>query len=106
MALGTLTNIAGAASQGPVFHDVVSLAGDAAYVAGGTTGLKAQLRTLRGDNREPLYVVGQDCAGYVVVYDFAQDKLLMYEQDGVGALAEVAAGDYHLTTLVLAVVSA
>lgn len=106
MALGLLTSVNAAAAQGPIFYDTVTLVGDAAYPTGGSTGLQAKLQTLRGDGRVIITVSVADGAGYVVHYNNANDKLLLYTQDGAGALADVAdATDLSGVTLKLVIIS-
>lgn len=76
MALGTLTLVAGVASQGPLFFDEVTLVGDGAYPTGGSTGLKAKLQAATGSQREPIAVVPQHPGGaFFLNYDHANEKL-------------------------------
>lgn len=49
MSLGTMTLVDKVASVGPVKHLRVSVVGDGAYVAGGSTGFLAKLRALLGE---------------------------------------------------------
>lgn len=83
MALGAITidKSAGGVASAPVFADVMHFAGDGAYAAGGTAGFQAAVRAKFGDSREVLAVIGQDCGGYVPVYDKANDKLKVYDGD-------------------------
>lgn len=104
MALGLLTSVNAAASQGPIFFDTVTLVGDGAYPSGGSAGLQAKLQTLRGDGRVIVGVISADGVGYVVNYNNANDKLLLYIQDAGGTLAE-ATGDLSGVTLKLVIVS-
>jgi hypothetical protein len=104
MALGLLTGVNAAAAQGPIFFDTVTLVGDGAYPSGGSTGLQAKLQTLRGDGRVIVGVMVADGAGFVTHYNNANDKLIVYTQDGSGALAEVT-GDQSAITYKLIIVS-
>lgn len=85
MALGAMTLVkkAGAVASAPVFCDLIQFAGDGQYGAGGTVGFQALMRAKLGDQRTVLAIVGQDCGGYVPVYDLANDKLKVYEQGAV-----------------------
>lgn len=91
MAFGTMTLIESKqVAQGPVFIDRVTLVGDGAYSSGGTAGLKAKLQLLTKDGRVPFALNTEDGKGQLLQYDLANEKLLAYEQDGGGALAEVS----------------
>lgn len=106
MALGTLTGVSAAAAQGPIFIDTVTLVGDSAYPTGGSTGLQAKLQTLRGDGRVIVFVNVADASGNVLVYNSTNEKLIVYQQDAGGALAEPAnATDLSGTTFKLVIVS-
>ncbi len=106
MALGTLTGVNAAAAQGPIFFDTVTLVGEASYAAGGSTGLQAKLQTLRGDGRVIVFVYVADGSGNVVSYNSTTEKLIVYQQDGGGALAEPAdATNLSSTTFKLVIVS-
>lgn len=106
MALGAMTAVESyQVGQGPVFMDRVTLVGDGAYPAGGSTGLKAKLRALTKDNRAPFAVIVEDGKGFVVQYDVLNDKTLIYEQDAGGALAETATANQSGVTYKLCVLS-
>lgn len=109
MAIGAMTQAAGVGGSpgAPTFHDVISFAGDGAYATGGTATFQTTFRTLTGDSREILAVVGQDCGGYVPVYDKAADKLKVYEAAADGSPLDEAAnaGDLSGTTFVVLVIS-
>ena len=102
-AIGTLANLDAQAAVGPVFYDKITMVGDAAYPTGGTLGLMAKLRTLRGDSREIRNLSGYgSAAGYSLrytppVYDtdgvtvLTADKLQVFLEDQTsGVVAEVA----------------
>lgn len=77
------------------FIDLVSFAGDSSYPTGGTAGFEASMRAAIGrGNIDVVGVIGQDCGGYVPVYDRANDKLKVYfvNNDGAsdGPMIEVA----------------
>lgn len=90
MSLGAMASVSESSAVGPIFHDNVSQVGDGSYPTGGSLGLQAKLRTLRGDQRTILAVKAYSAGGYVVDYNPATDTLKVQEQDGSGALAEVA----------------
>jgi hypothetical protein len=88
MAIGTVT--VGDKYSAP-FHNIscvfVSFAGDGAYPSGGTatfSKLAAILSALGGKKLLSVEAVGA-CGGYVPRYDYANDKLLVYESDNGGA---------------------
>lgn len=102
MSLGTMTHVDKSAAVGPEFTDNVTQVGDSAYVAGGTTGLQAKLRALRGDQRTITQVVDQSVGSHYVVYDPSNDKLKVYVRTtGV----ELANGDDSGSTYRLAITS-
>ncbi len=78
MAFGTMTSVARKACDGPLFLDNVTLVGDGAYLAGGTTGLQAKLRTLRGDQRTIVAVKDNSFGVNYVVYNPANDTLKVF----------------------------
>lgn len=78
MALGTMTSVAKTAGVGPVFTDRVTQVGDGAYTAGGTTGLLAKLRALRGDQRLITKVIDQSVGANYLVYTPADDKIHIF----------------------------
>lgn len=109
MALGTFSRSdkTGQVPAAPTFVDRVSFLGDGSYPTGGTAGFAAKLQALAKDGRAPIAVIGQDCGGYVPVYDEANDKLKVYKSAGSAiALAEVAnAADLSGTTFNVIVIS-
>jgi hypothetical protein len=103
MAIGTITVAAsvGQKPTGATFVGLLSFAGDGAYAAGGTPAFQASVRTALGlGNIEVLAVLGQDCGGYVPVYDKTNDKLKVYEQTDTATtpLIETATSDLSGTT--------
>lgn len=78
MSLGTMTSVAKGAAVGPRFTDQVTQVGDSSYQAGGTTGLLAKLRALRGDQRQIVSVTDQSVGPNYVVYTPADDKLHVF----------------------------
>lgn len=76
------------------FQDTLQFAGDDEYATGGTEAFEASYRAAIGAQREILSVIGQDCGGYVPVYDVENKTLKVYtaDYDGVadGPLIEVA----------------
>ena len=83
MAIGeiTLTKKGGGAASAPLFAERMSFAGDANYPGGGTTGFKALVEAKVGGARNVLAVIGQNCGGYSVAYDYATDKLMVFTGD-------------------------
>lgn len=80
MAIGTITSgNPSKTNAGPWNLDLLTFPGDGAYPTGGTPGFQALVRAKLGDNRTILAVIGQDCGGYVPVYDVAADKLKVYK---------------------------
>jgi len=90
MALGTIT-VTPKVKTGPIHVDHLSFAGDGAYPAGGTVdfeglfvaALKAADKGSPG--RKILSISQVDASGYVLRYDFANDKLMVFESDNGGA---------------------
>jgi hypothetical protein len=83
MAIGAITKDASAGERGsdPIFVVLMSFAGDGAYPSGGTAAFEASVQAVAGlDGVDVLGVIGQDCGGYVPVYDRPADKLKVYEQ--------------------------
>jgi len=111
MALANVALVTGensSAGAGPMFADLLSFDGDAAYPTGGTAGFQASFRTaIGGKTREVVSVIGQDCGGFVPVYDKTNDKLKVFKQSGAdGALAEVANNaDLHASAFHVLVLS-
>jgi hypothetical protein len=102
MAIGAITVGNNVGRQPSAFAEVVMLAfaGDGAYGAGGTADFEDSVRAKLGRNVTVLAVVGQDCGGYVPVYDRANDKLKVYEQTNVATspLIETATANLSGTT--------
>lgn len=103
MAIASFTigsNQGGQAASTPLRAIPVSFPGDAAYATGGTADFEGSIQAELGEEVTVLGVLGQDCDGYVVQYDRANDKLLVYEAGADGAaLDEIGAGaDLHATT--------
>lgn len=106
MALGTLTHTSQNARSGldVVFHDEVTLVGDASYPTGGTAGFQAAMRALTKDQREILAVIpigAQGAAGRMPVWDKANGKLMMFN----GASEVANATDLSAITYRLLVIS-
>jgi len=81
MGLGNMARLTqtGQGPQNPLFFDLVTLVGESSYAAGGSTGLQAKLRAQTGAaGRTIIAVVGQLTSGYVINYDRANGKLLVY----------------------------
>lgn len=109
MAIGTITAVVDVGQKGgPIIADLISFLGDGAYAAGGTPGFEALVRAAlgRGDV-DVIAVVGQDCGGYVPVYDRANDKLKVYEQTDTATtpLIETATANLSGTTFSVLVLS-
>lgn len=82
MALGAITVVENVVADGPVRMDLLSFAADGAYPTGGTAAFQAAVRTaLAKGNLELVAVIPQDCGGYGVCYDKANDKLKCYTGD-------------------------
>jgi len=78
MALGTLTVVESVAGVGPIRVDRVTIVGDGAYPAGGSTGLLAKLRTaLKLPALNIVSVKGQSDPATVseLEYDHTNEKL-------------------------------
>lgn len=83
MSLGTMTLVDKVASVGPVKHLRVTVVGDGAYVAGGSTGFLAKLRALLGEKCNIIHA-GED--GTNLNGGVSQD----FEYTPRGALLDVA----------------
>lgn len=110
MAIGAITVVRKSQVTGPVNYDEISFAGDGAYPANGTAAFQAAVRAALGKgNVTILYVVPQDCGGYVPVYDNVADKLKVYYADNNnaadGPLIENATANLSGTTFKLVIVS-
>lgn len=110
--IGTISLIraAGAMPSAPTFADRISFTGDAAYPTGGTAGFKALFQAKAKDQRAPIAVIVEDCGGYQVTYDVANDKLKVWYGDNNnaadGPLIEVPnTTDLSATTFKLVVIS-
>lgn len=102
MSLTTLTVVDKSnAAQGPLFFDRVTLVGDAAYVATGTTGLQAIYAAAVKSNRTIVAVVPGDCGDAVPSYDPVTDKLFVRVMStGVQAAnGDLSASTYKLTII-------
>ena len=79
MSIGAITKPAsvGAVPKSPTFTDLISFAGDDAYPTGGTVDFQDTFRAAVGDNREVMGVIAQDCGANDVVYDKANDTLVV-----------------------------
>ena len=83
MALGAMSAVSTTAkgTTSPLFADLITFKGDGAYPTNGTADFQDAYRVLAKSDREILAVIGQDCGGYVVAYDKANDKLKVYTGD-------------------------
>lgn len=109
MAIGAITVDKQAAAEGPVRMDLIHFLGDDSYAAGGTATFEASVQVALDMSVDILYVVAEDCGGYVPVYDRSADKLKVYhcDYDAVadGPLVENTTSDLSGTTFNLWVVS-
>lgn len=107
MALGVMTLTAKHMAGPGVYVDEISLVGVASYTTGGDTGLKAALRVLTADQREPLSVLAVGLnGGYVTRYDRANEKLIHLKSNTASPLQEeTAATDLSSTAFKLLVIS-
>lgn len=91
MALGASPTVVRKIKTAPLFVDQLTFLGDSAYPAGGTvafsTYYKAALEAAEAHagGREILTVVQQDASGYVLRYDKANDKLMVFEANSDAA---------------------
>jgi len=82
MAIGAITVLEKSSADGPFHVDLLSFAADGAYPTGGTAAFQAAVRTALAKGAvELVAVVPQDCGGYTVCYDKANDKLKVYYND-------------------------
>ena len=90
MAIGaiTLATVAAVGNATPIFLDPISFLGDTSYPTGGTAAFQDTFQAKVGSAREILAVLGQDCGGYVPVYDKTNDKLKVYEEGADGGPAD------------------
>lgn len=95
MALGNMARAAqaGQAPNNATFFDLVTIVGEASYLAGGSTGIQAKIRALAGGAGRTVFgVIPQVSHGYQLNYDVATDKLSVWyvNADAAdGALIEV-----------------
>ncbi len=85
MPIGPITVNKSVGASKPRFEDLLSFTGDGTYTTGGTAAFQASVRAQLGDNREVIAVVGQDCGGYVPVYNKATDRLKVFYADNNNA---------------------
>lgn len=104
MALGALTVVESVTGVGPVRVDRVTILGDGAYGAGGSTGLLAKLRTaLKLPSLNIVSVKGQSAPATVseLEYDHTNEKLFArVRTTGVeSAVADQSAITYGLVVI-------
>lgn len=111
MAIANAAKITGGSVDGPggndpLFANLVEFDGDTSYPTGGTADFEASMQAVIGSGRELVAVVGQDCGGYVPVYDKANDKLKVYEAaadgnplDEVGNAVNLAAVKFNVLVI-------
>lgn len=86
MAIGAITVLEKSHAGGPLRADLISFAADGSYPTGGTAAFEASVRAaLDVGAVDVLGVCPQDCGGYQVVYDRANDKLKVYQGDNDNA---------------------
>lgn len=106
MSVVTVTVIDSVAGVGPIFHDNVSVVGDASYSTGGSTGLAAKLRAATKDARAIIEASCFDGSGYAVEYHPADDKMKVFVSADGAQSAEVAnATDLSAVTFKFHVIS-
>jgi len=103
ISLLTLISGAGGKASAPAFADRVSFAGEASYLAGGTTGLAARLHAQTGDSRAIVGIVSGDCGVYIAQYNPATDLLKVRKI--VDGTEPADATDLSATTFNLVVLS-
>jgi hypothetical protein len=90
MAIGTMTLVE-KSIDGPqkvLYVDQITLVGDSSYPTGGMTGVQAALDALTGDQRAILDVRSVSAnGGYLLVWDFANSKLMVYTAGGSAGTA-------------------
>lgn len=90
MALGTPTT-SREIKTAPIFKTQLTFAGDGTYPAGGTPNFTTFLKTALAaagapaPGAEVLEVVQVDASGYVLRYDKANDKLMVFEANSDAA---------------------
>jgi hypothetical protein len=67
------------AQVSPIFHDVMSFAGDSSYPTGGSLGFGAAVKSFFGDGRQVIAVLALDCNGYMIAYVPATDALKVFD---------------------------
>lgn len=103
MAFGTITSALANGQEGSnVICKLVSMLGDGAYPAGGTADFQQLMRTFFDNTNQGaltvLAVLPQECAGYIPVYDQANDKLKVYESSADGNALDEVSGDQSAFT--------
>ncbi len=113
MSLGTIT-VTPKVTTGPIHADHLSFAGDGAYPGGGTTDFEGKFQAalaLAGKGspgREVLGIIQVDSSGYVLRYDKANDKLMVFEANSDsadGPLQESSTANLSGTTFKVIVLS-
>lgn len=105
MTLGAITSVkhGGEKASAPTFHDVVTVVGDGAYPAGGTTGFAALFKAAIGSDRTILAVIDQSQPDTLseLSYDHTADKLFArVRTTGVeSAVANQSAVTYRLLVI-------
>ena len=106
MALAEITRVAeaGRSREGPVVHDLVTLAGDAAYAAGGSPGFLALYQALAGRSGAAIVAVidqSQPDTLSRLEYDHTNDKLFArVRTTGVeSAVSDQSAVTYRLLVI-------
>lgn len=87
----------GSQPSSPIFHDVLTFAGDASYPTGGTLGFGAAIKAFYQDGRQVLAVIPQDCGGYQPCYLPGTDALKVYESNSAGDPMEEVANATNLS---------
>ena len=106
MALGTATVVKRAEGDGPLRADVLSFLGDDGYPAGGTPNFEAFVIAAVGRGAlEIVGVVAGESGGFLVGYDFANDKLKVYEAGADAAPLDEVAGDQSANTYQVTILS-
>lgn len=92
MALGAITVVSKFQAPGPINIDEITLAGDGAYVAGGTAGFQALVRTALAKGAVTiLHVITKDAGGQTVTYTASTDKLKVFDGTSEHANANLSA---------------
>ena len=101
MAIGTISlpTISAPGNATPIFLDLLTFVGDDAYATGGTAAFEDSVQAAVGYTREVIAVIGQDCGGYVPVFDKANDKLKVYEEGADGGPADEVANAADLSSV-------